>query len=259
MMMMMMMTSSSSSSSSRRRRGRRECGLRAGRRENTNGRRERRRQSRTTARDHRRRDHQTNRTKDFFLTPRKNALRMIPYQNTHAFSTQKKGKKGVLTIIRDKKKERKHLNPSLGFIYKKREGCFFRDTTDFALLSSTRTTLMSSTSREEEGHGYGGGKTTNEGKKKKKKKYYAVARGRTVGVYDTWDECNAQVRAYPGASHKVYRDTFCISPSFSPFGRAARFCVVLPRMRRVANEPSSVLTTPKRFFFFFRSFSIIRL
>ena len=48
------------------------------------------------------------------------------------------------------------------------------------------------------------------------------------------------------------------SPSFTPFfvwcfGRAARFCVVLPRMRRVANEPS-VLTTPKRFFF--RSFSI---
>ena len=84
--------------------------------------------------------------------------------------------------------------------------------------------IMSSTSREEEGHGYGGGKKTNEGKKKKKK-YYAVARGRTVGVYDTWDECNAQVRAYPGASHKVYRDTFCISPSFSPFGRAARFCV----------------------------------
>ena len=84
---------------------------------------------------------------------------------------------------------------------------------------------MSSTSREEGGGG--GGKK----KKKKKNKYYAVARGRTVGVYDTWDECNAQVRAYPGASHKViYRDTFCISPnSFSPFGRAAaRFlCVVL--------------------------------
>ena len=78
--------------------------------------------------------------------------------------------------------------------------------------------MSSMTSREDQGHGYGGGKksTTNEGKKKKKKKYYAVARGRTVGVYDTWDECNAQVRAYPGASHKVYisRRILCIFPFF---------------------------------------------
>ena len=86
--------------------------------------------------------------------------------------------------------------------------------------------MSSMTSREEEGHGYGGGKKTktNEGKKKKKKKYYAVARGRTVGVYDTWDECNAQVRAYPGASHKViYRDTFCcIFPLFFfPFWKSS--------------------------------------
>ena len=77
---------------------------------------------------------------------------------------------------------------------------------------------MSSTSREEGGGG--GGKK----KKKKKNKYYAVARGRTVGVYDTWDECNAQVRAYPGASHKViYRDTFCcIFPLFFfPFWKSS--------------------------------------
>ena len=65
----------------------------------------------------------------FFLNTYKNALRMIPYQNTHAFSTQKKGKKGVLTILREtKKKERKYLNPSLGFIYKKREGSVFFET-----------------------------------------------------------------------------------------------------------------------------------
>ena len=77
---------------------------------------------------------------------------------------------------------------------------------------------MSSTSRREEGgyYGVGGKKTTNEGKKTKKKKNYAVARGRSVGVYDTWDECNAQVRAYPGASHKVYisRRILCIFPFF---------------------------------------------
>ena len=102
---------------------------------------------------------------------------------------------------------------------------------------------MSSTSREEEG-GYG--------KKKKKKKYYAVARGRTVGVYDTWDECNAQVRAYPGASHKVSRHIFF--PFFFPFSR-----VMVSSFRECdaySERTISVLTTPKKRFFFFRSFSI---
>ena len=73
---------------------------------------------------------------------------------------------------------------------------------------------MSSTSHGESGKGGESERRKNEGKKKKKtikKKYYAVARGRTVGVYDTWDECNAQVRAYPGASHKVEY------PFFFPF------------------------------------------
>ena len=102
--------------------------------------------------------------------------------------------------------------------------------------------MSSMTSREDQGHGYGGGKKTktNEGKKKKKKKYYAVARGRTVGVYDTWDECNAQVRAYPGASHKVaYRDTFCISPLLFPLLEEQRAFVCRPSANatRRANEP----------------------
>ena len=72
---------------------------------------------------------------------------------------------------------------------------------------------MSSTSHGESGKGGESERRKNEGKKKTKtkKKYYAVARGRTVGVYDTWDECNAQVRAYPGASHKVEY------PFFFPF------------------------------------------
>ena len=44
----------------------------------------------------------------------------------------------------------------------------------------------------------GGGK-----KSKSSKKYYAVASGRKPGVYESWDECKAQVYSYPGASHKV--------------------------------------------------------
>lgn len=31
-----------------------------------------------------------------------------------------------------------------------------------------------------------------------KKGFYAVARGRTVGVYHTWDDCKAQVDGFSG-------------------------------------------------------------
>ncbi|MDR3566185.1 MAG: ribonuclease H family protein [Negativicutes bacterium] len=37
-----------------------------------------------------------------------------------------------------------------------------------------------------------------------KKKYYAVKVGRVPGVYKTWDECNKQVKGYPGALFKGF-------------------------------------------------------
>lgn len=39
---------------------------------------------------------------------------------------------------------------------------------------------------------------------KKKKKYYVVWTGAKPGVYHTWDECNAQIRGYPGAKYKSF-------------------------------------------------------
>ena len=36
------------------------------------------------------------------------------------------------------------------------------------------------------------------------KKYYAVKRGKKVGVYETWDECKAQVNGFSGASYKSF-------------------------------------------------------
>lgn len=35
-------------------------------------------------------------------------------------------------------------------------------------------------------------------------KYYAVRQGRNVGIYTTWDECNAQVKGYSGAEFKKF-------------------------------------------------------
>ncbi|RTE78985.1 hypothetical protein BHE90_006515 [Fusarium euwallaceae] len=36
-------------------------------------------------------------------------------------------------------------------------------------------------------------------------KYYAVAIGRTTGVFETWDETKSQVNGYSGARHKSFK------------------------------------------------------
>lgn len=38
----------------------------------------------------------------------------------------------------------------------------------------------------------------------KKTKYYVVWRGFSPGVYDTWEECQAQVEGFPGAKYRAY-------------------------------------------------------
>lgn len=38
------------------------------------------------------------------------------------------------------------------------------------------------------------------------KKYYAVKSGRSVGIYNTWDECKKQVMGYSGAVYKSFPD-----------------------------------------------------
>jgi len=37
-----------------------------------------------------------------------------------------------------------------------------------------------------------------------KKKYYAVKKGKTPGIYKTWDECKSQVDGFPGAKYKGF-------------------------------------------------------
>ena len=36
------------------------------------------------------------------------------------------------------------------------------------------------------------------------KKYYAVRAGRKTGVFETWDQCKAQVMGFSGASYKSF-------------------------------------------------------
>lgn len=39
-----------------------------------------------------------------------------------------------------------------------------------------------------------------------KKKYYAVAKGKTPGIYFTWDDCRAQVEHFSGAAYKSFEN-----------------------------------------------------
>jgi ribonuclease HI len=34
--------------------------------------------------------------------------------------------------------------------------------------------------------------------------YYAVARGRTPGIYFTWEDCKAQVHQFPNSRYKKF-------------------------------------------------------
>lgn len=42
---------------------------------------------------------------------------------------------------------------------------------------------------------------------KKKKKYYAVWKGHNTGVFESWDDCKAQIKDYKGAQYKSF-ETF---------------------------------------------------
>lgn len=37
------------------------------------------------------------------------------------------------------------------------------------------------------------------------KKYYAVRNGRKIGIFNTWDECNSQVKGFKGAEFKSFK------------------------------------------------------
>lgn len=40
-----------------------------------------------------------------------------------------------------------------------------------------------------------------------KLKYYAVAKGRTTGIFDNWEECQESIKGYKGATYKSFSNT----------------------------------------------------
>eukprot|EP01090_Pellita_catalonica_P004502 TRINITY_DN14327_c0_g1_i1.p1 TRINITY_DN14327_c0_g1~~TRINITY_DN14327_c0_g1_i1.p1 ORF type:complete len:155 (-),score=18.90 TRINITY_DN14327_c0_g1_i1:118-582(-) len=70
-------------------------------------------------------------------------------------------------------------------------------------------------------------------KKTKKAKFYAVANGRKVGIYRTWDICSAQVTGYPKAAYKSF-DTFDKAKSYiDQYDSSSN-----PRKRKREEKPS---------------------
>lgn len=62
------------------------------------------------------------------------------------------------------------------------------------------------------------------------KKYYAVKKGKTVGIFESWDACKASVDGFPGAEYK----------SFKTKKEAAAFCggdVVLTAAESEGDDP----------------------
>ncbi len=39
---------------------------------------------------------------------------------------------------------------------------------------------------------------------KKKKKYYTVWKGHHTGVFESWDDCKAQIKDFQGAQYKSF-------------------------------------------------------
>jgi hypothetical protein len=46
---------------------------------------------------------------------------------------------------------------------------------------------------------------TGKTKQRKKSKFYAVSVGRTVGIFDTWNEASKSVTGFPGSSHQSFK------------------------------------------------------
>ena len=51
------------------------------------------------------------------------------------------------------------------------------------------------------------------------KKYYAVKVGEKTGIYETWEECKANVDGYPGALYKSFKN---ISDAYAYLGQIGR-------------------------------------
>lgn len=73
-----------------------------------------------------------------------------------------------------------------------------------------------------------------------KQKVYAVRKGRTPGVYYSWDDCKAQVDGYPGAEYKSFKS----ASEADAFIRGVDFSAVKKESAGTAKAPEVQPETP---------------
>jgi len=73
--------------------------------------------------------------------------------------------------------------------------------------SKRKSNEINSGSSGSSGDGDKGSKSGKVRKKRLKKKcFYAVKKGRKIGIFNNWDECNLQISGFPGAKFKKFYD-----------------------------------------------------
>ena len=61
------------------------------------------------------------------------------------------------------------------------------------------------------------------------KRYYAVKRGKTRGIFATWEECRASVEGYPGAEYKGFKELAEAQGYLEGAGHSERAGQAVPR------------------------------
>ena len=76
----------------------------------------------------------------------------------------------------------------------------------------------------------------------KKAKFYVVWKGRTTGIYTSWEACSAQIKGFPGAEYKSFTTRAMAEKAFnSPaddfIGQETFETVLTPEQRALIGDP----------------------
>ncbi len=77
----------------------------------------------------------------------------------------------------------------------------------------------------------------------KPRKFYVVWEGRAPGIYDTWEECEAQVQGYPGARFKGFTSQDAATAAFR--GSPEQHMGILRKLAEHKHAPADYTSIPE--------------
>lgn len=57
------------------------------------------------------------------------------------------------------------------------------------------------------------------------KKYYAVLKGRKTGIFESWSECEEQIKGFIGASYKAFKNRLAAEEALGIISQSLLFPV----------------------------------